>query len=342
MKKVCICGGGALGHVIAGYLSARGKADVSILTNHPSDWQHEITIFTPDNIHNEFIGKIDCISSDPKEVLADAEVVLLCLPGFLIKKELLKIKDYLKKGAYLGSVFSSTGFFFEAMEILDDKIPLWGFQRVPFISRVNSYGCSANLLGYKKSHHIAIERDSEENKELFRQWVEFAFERPTLLLNNYLEASLTNSNPILHTSRLYTMFIDWRPGKYYPHNILFYEEWTDNAADMLIQMDAEFFKLLSVLPVTPDYLPTILNYYESIDARTLANKLSSISSFQGILSPMKEEPAGWVPDFSSRYFIEDFEFGLKYIWQLAHKCNISVPNIDKVYTWGCWAVSQNR
>lgn len=43
---------------------------------------------------------------------------------------------------------------------------------------------------------------------------------------------------------------------------------------------------------------------------------------------------GWIADFSSRYFIEDFPYGLKYIWQLAHKYDISCPNIDKVYAWG--------
>ena len=32
MKKICICGGGALGHVAAGYIAARSKAEVRVLT----------------------------------------------------------------------------------------------------------------------------------------------------------------------------------------------------------------------------------------------------------------------------------------------------------------------
>ena len=333
MKKICICGGGSLGHVIAGYLSANGKATVSILTNHPTAWQNKIEICVPDN-GEMLIGNIACVSANPAEALLDAEIVLLCLPGFLIKDELIKIRDFINSGTYVGSVFSSTGFFFEALKLLNEDIPLWGFQRVPFISRIKEYGHSASLLGYKGCYHIAVERDTDANKELFRYWVENSFDRPVTLLKNYLEASLTNSNPLLHTARLYSMFHDWQPGISYPRNILFYEEWTEDAAKLLIQMDAEFFTLLGVLPVTSGYLPTILEYYESRDAASLARKLSSIASFKGIFSPMKKNADHWIPEFESRYFTEDFAFGLKYIWQLMHRYEINAPCIDKVYAWG--------
>jgi hypothetical protein len=99
-------------------------------------------------------------------------------------------------------------------------------------------------------------------------------------------------------------------------------------------MDEEFFRLLDVLPVSKGYLPRILDYYESHDAASLAAKLSSIQGFKGITSPMKETSEGWIPDFSSRYFTEDFPHGLRHIWQLAHEHGIDVPHIDKVYQWG--------
>ena len=99
-------------------------------------------------------------------------------------------------------------------------------------------------------------------------------------------------------------------------------------------MDKEFFTLLSALPVSSNFLPTLLEYYESTDAISLRNKLSSIQGFKGIVAPMKEVAGGWIPDFNSRYFTEDFPYGLKYIWQLAKENNISTPTIDMVYSWG--------
>ena len=130
------------------------------------------------------------------------------------------------------------------------------------------------------------------------------------------------------------MFGGENEGRAYPRMIKFYEEWTVEAADMLIRMDEEFFRLLATLPVSEGYLPTILNYYESHDAASLARKLSSIEGFKGITSPMKQTAEGWVPDFESRYYTEDFPYGLKYIWQLAKEQGIATPNIDKVYSWG--------
>ena len=171
-------------------------------------------------------------------------------------------------------------------------------------------------------------------KEDFVKQLQGWFERPVYLLTNFYEASLTNSNPLLHTSRLYTMFGGMNEGKAYNRMLYFYEEWTEEAADLYIKMDEEFFRLLKVLPVTDGFLPTVLEYYESHDAKSLAEKLSSIQGFKGITSPMIETADGWIADFSSRYFTEDFPFGLKYIWLLAHDNHISCPYIDMVYEWG--------
>lgn len=332
MKRICLCGGGSLGHVIAAWLSAKGTAEVSILTGSPDSWNKEINVFLPES--EVLTGRLTSVSGNPEEVISDADVVLFCYPGFMIASELERIKPYLKQDAYVGSVFSSTGFFFEALRILSPSQPLWGFQRVPFICRVQEYGSSARLLGYKPCYHIAVENVPDEQKRKFADMISEWFERPVHLLKNYYEASLTNSNPLLHTSRLYTMFGRENEGRVYPRMINFYEDWTVEAADVLIKMDREFFELLKVLPVTEGYLPPILEYYESHDAQSLAAKLSSIAGFKGITSPMIQTEGGWIPDFKSRYFTEDFPYGLKYIWQLAHAYNISTPVIDEVYQWG--------
>ena len=329
-KRVCICGGGNLGHVVAGVLAARGDCEVSLLTRHPERWQQQLAISTPEGTTLE--GTISRISADPSEVVADAGIVLLCLPGFSIHEELLHIRHDLQPGTAVGSIVSSTGFFFEALELLPPTTALFGFQRVPFIARTTEYGRSAALLGYKPMLHIAIERSAD--KESLRQTVELLFATPTILLGSYYEACLTNSNPLLHPSRLYSMWKDWHEGIIYPTHSLFYEEWTDEASELLIAMDREFFQLLHVLPVSEGCIPTILDYYESTDAPSLTRKLHSIQAFKGILSPMKSVEGGFIPDFQSRYFTEDFPYGLRLIHELAGKHHIDTPQINKVLEWG--------
>ena len=326
--KICICGGGNLGHVCAGFLANRGH-QVSILTTKPERWNSELEIVAPDGI---FSGMISLTSSNPKEVIPQAEMVLVCLPGYAIHDELVKIKPYLSKETIVGSVVSSTGFFFEAFKVLPSDIPLFGFQRVPFISRIIDYGKKAELKGYKETLHVAIENTSE--KEPIRAKLEKLFEKPVSIADSYYEVSLSNSNPILHPARLYTMWKGWQPGIVYPKNPQFYAEWTVEASTLLLKMDDEFQQLLKVLGLKAGCIPSIIDYYESTDAISLTQKLHDIKAFQGIPSPMKEVEGGWIPDFSSRYFTEDFPYGMRFIAETAHEQDVAIPTIEAIYQWG--------
>ena len=327
--NICICGGGSLGHVCAGVLAVHHDVRVNMLTGRPAQWNSELIVRDPDG--KKYISTLNKVSDKPADVVPDADLVLICQPGFLIEHTLREIQPYISPKTAVGSIVSSTGFFFKAHEVLPDMIPLFGFQRTPFIARVDEYGRSAFLLGYKKEVSVAVENIADV--EAFRKTIEDLFLTPAVVLDNFYEASLTNSNPILHTGRLYSMWHDW-DGKPYDHNILFYKEWTDAASQLLIDMDNEFMTLLTVLGVSFKAVPSLLDYYESVDAASLTRKISSIQAFQTITSPMKQVESGWVPDFRSRYFIEDFPFGLKIIKEQAQKHDVPTPVIDKVLAWG--------
>ena len=328
--KICICGGGNLGHVVAGFVAAQKKHEVCLLTRHPERWSQDLTIEAP--AETTFTGHLNGLYSDAQQAVSDADIVLLCLPGYAIRETLLQIKDFLRPGTAVGSVVSSTGFFFEAMELLPSSQPLFGFQRVPFISRIIEYGHKARLMGYKDSLELAIEQSS--NPESLRLVLQQMLRTPIHLLKSHYEVSLSNSNPLLHPSRLYSLWKDWHEGIVYDRIPLFYEEWTEEAAELYIQMDNELQALLEQLPVRKGSIATVLDYYESTDAVSLARKLRSIEAFKGILAPMKEVEGGYVPDFHSRYFTEDFPYGLAIVHRLTHEKGVSSPTIDMIYDWG--------
>lgn len=328
--NICICGGGHLGHVSAGYLSTRGKATVDVLTRRPERWGKTLIINTPEG--NELNADLHCVTSDPREVVGNADLVLLCLPGMSIAPVLSQIKDHLRPGTPVGSIVSNTGFFFEAKRLLSPAQPLFGFQRVPFIARTTDYGHRARLLGYKPELAVAIEQTDDKNalKETLSQ----LFNTPVRLLESYFEASLSNSNPLLHPARLYELWSCWTPGIVYPRRALFYEEWGVKAAQTYIEMDGELQCLLRCLGVNEKSVPDVLTYYESTDAPSLAEKLRSIEAFKGIEAPMKATTGGWMPDLDSRYFTEDIPYGLATIRRLAHEHGVACPTIDRIYAWG--------
>lgn len=327
--KICICGGGGLGHTCAGVLSAHESVTVNLLTGHPEAWNHEFRVNLPDG--NSLTGKVDVISNNPREAIEECDIILLCLPSYLVEETILKLRDYLTVNQIIGTVVSNSGFFIFCHRHLPQTTPLFGFQRVPYVSRVVKYGCEANLLGFRPELLMAVENIAD--KEDFQKQIERLFREKVSLVKSFYEITLSNSNPILHTGRLYTMWHDWN-GQPFDRQSFFYREWTDEASELEIEMDKEFFKLLSVLGINTEHIDTLLAHYESTDAVSMTRKIQSIESFSTILSPMKKTDNGWIPDFGSRYFTEDFPYGLRMIHDLAHEHHVDVPHIDKVYNWG--------
>lgn len=323
MKTICICGGGSLGHVMAAVLGRHKDIKINILTGHPEAWKDSVcAIDTAGTIYNTAINKA---TDNAADIIPESDIIFLCLPGYLIKETLLKIRPYVH-GKPVGSVVSSTGFFQNAEEILGSNAPLFGFQRVPFIARVREYGKTADLLGYKKELLMAVENIGDDFIGLWSDWLM----TPVYKLDNKWEAILSNSNPLLHTSRLYSLWHN-RETEIYAEPILFYEQWNDASSELYIVMDREFQELCKRYDA---HIPDVLTYYESSNPQELTRKLTSIAAFKGILAPMKHDEEGWVPDFTSRYFTEDFPYGLQLIKNLAVEHNIETPTIDKVLDWG--------
>ena len=134
-RTICICGGGGLGHTIAASLNHNGY-QVNLLTGHPEQWSNHIHV--TDCNGTIITGEIAKISKYPEEVIPFSDIILLCVPGYLIQKTLHAIAPYVNNNIEIGTVISSSGFFWMARHELGKEHRLFGFQRVPYISRVKN------------------------------------------------------------------------------------------------------------------------------------------------------------------------------------------------------------
>jgi len=326
-KTICICGGGSLGHAIAASISNAGHS-VNMLTGHPERWSETVYAY---DCHNKIIeGTINCISADANDVIPLSDIILLCLPGYLIEVVLTKIAPFIRPGQQIGSVVCSNGFFWMARSILGKERSLFGFQRVPFICRVKEYGKRVDIKGYKSSLKLAGINNSEI-KELACFFSE-VFHTPTIVLSHFLEATLTNSNPILHPARIYAMLAS-ETSDLFEKEFLFYEEWDDKSSEILIACDNEFQKVISKLPIEKKEIPPLLTYYESRDATSLTKKIRSIEAFKGIKMNMTYHEHGFRVDYTNRYFTEDIPYGLLIIKSFAILTGTATPTIDKIIVW---------
>lgn len=328
--NICILGGGNIGTVLLGDIGAREEYQVSLFTSKPDAWNKEIEVIDLEN-HTKVIGRIDEITDSPK-VLQNADIILSTLPSNVFTSMIEKIEDYIRPGTYLGIVPGSGGCEFCCRKLIEKGCVVFGLQRVHAIARIKEYGKSVYATSRKKEIQIgAIPR--KKTREVCHL-MENMLRIPCRALDNYLCVTLTPSNPILHTTRLYSMFKDYSEKKVYDKNFLFYEEWTDESSEMLIACDEELQKICSkYTELDLREVKSLKEHYESDTKEKMTSKISGIQAFKGILSPMKKVEGGYIPDKESRYFKEDFLYGLCIIKAFGEIVQVATPNIDRVLKW---------
>jgi hypothetical protein len=240
--------------------------------------------------------------------------------------------SFIKAETIIGIMPGSGGSEFICKELTKKGCILFGFQRVHGISRIKEYGKSVYDLG--KKNELFIGAIPIEKTEYICNIMENMLGMKCNPLPNYLNVTLTPSNPILHTTRLYTMFNDYIAGTYWNNIINFYEDWTDKTSEVLFSCDDELQRMCTLIyGLDLSGVKSLKEYYESETPKKMTEKIKSIIPFRGIKAPMIKTEKGFVPDFSSRYFLEDFPYGLCIIKGFCDIAEIDTPCIDEILMW---------
>lgn len=329
--RICVVGGGNIGTLLAAELAASGY-EVTIFTSNPEKWSKDITVY---DIHHKLLtkGHIQCITNDLGMALYDQDYIFVTYPSDIQEAFAKKAASYTEMGMKYVMLPGYGGTEFLMDPILQKGAVLVGFQRVHAISRLIEYGHSVCMRGRKSSLQMATYSYHDCDDQAIAEDMKGMFKLPVDILPNYLNITFTPSNPVLHTSRLYSMFKDYHEGIYYPDNIAFYDGWTDFSSEVMIALDNEVQELCRALSqLDLHYVKSLKEHYESSTVPAMTYKLTHIESFHGILSPMKNVDQGWIPDFSNRYF-SDFSYGLDLLQQFAHVCKMKVPVMDQIMDW---------
>lgn len=335
-RKIGIIGGGNLGSVLAVRFSQ--KNDVVLYTNlidRVQEYQKDMVVFCEDT--NSYItGNIKSITSSLKELTENSEYIFITFPSFLFKQLAVDLVPLLNNKHHLVFVPGSGGAELAFRDAIKKGATITGLQRVHAVARIIEFGKTVRESGLRPSLRIASIPSSFNHEAA--QFLSKLYGVPIEELDNYLNNTLINSNPILHTSRLYSIFHEYPAFvKEYDSLPLFYEEWNIESARLLIKMDDELFSIfdkLELLGLPVKQVKRITHHYDSDDAIGLMNKLKSIQSFKGLKTPgIINEKGKYIPDFKSRYFTADFPFGLDIIRAFARFLNIDVPNMDKASKW---------
>lgn len=326
---ITVIGGGNIGTVLLGELSANPKNRVSLLTSRPKKWQRKIEVIYSEQ-NKSIFGTLAEITDDDA-ITAKAQLILITVPSNALPNIVRRILPYVQKGTVICVMPGSGGCEFVCRPLIEKGCIFSGLQRVHCIARVKEYGKSVYALSRKSEISVATLPKSEAVR--VSTMLSDLLQMPCKALQNYLAVTLTPSNPILHTTRLYAMFREYQDGTVYPRNFQFYAEWDMLSSETMLRCDAELQTLCHTLPLDLTEVVSLKKHYESDTPEKMTQKISNIPAFQGILSPMVSCEGGYIPDFSSRYFLEDFPYGLCIIKSFCFIANVPTPNIDCVLHW---------
>lgn len=328
--NITIVGGGNVGTQLATHCAEKGHS-VTVYTSKPHCFSKQLTVVNEvgEVIHQ---GTIQGATADEREAFAAAELILITLPAYCMNDIAQKIAPFAKAGMKIGIVPGTGGGECAFGSCLAAGATVFGLQRVPSVARLVEYGKIVRATGYRQTLHVAALPNchTEEIRELIASLLDMECER----LPCYLNLTLTPSNPILHTTRLRTIFGDYAPGKHYDSLPLFYEEWSDESSYLLFACDDEVQAICrAVTELDLSFVRSLKEHYESATPEALTRKIRSIQGFKGLTTPSVKEDEGYIPDLNSRYFTADFSYGLTIIKQIADLYGLEVPHITQTLAW---------
>lgn len=326
-KNICIIGAGNIGIACAVELSLNTDYSVFLLTKKAKLLPNHFKMINTDSTL-EMESNYISVTDDNKVALKNADVVIVTLPSFLIESIINDILPFNPKIVYYFPGYGSKELF--SFPLLKKGIIIAGLERVPYIARLHDVA----TVYVSKKKELSCASLKKEKTEYACSLIEEFFNIPCKRISNYLTISFTPSNPILHTARLYSMFKNYNFDSLIKKQIKFYADWTDYSSEILIGMDKELKNICDTFyELDLSQFRTIREHYESPDIKSMTNKISNIPAFQNIYSPLVEFENGYKIDSTSRYFLEDFPFGLCNLKGYADLIKINTPFMNQVIKW---------
>ncbi len=338
IRNICIVGAGNEGHYLMAELGQDSDLSISVLTSNATNFGN---VIESHNVQTGkvTVGKIAKVSTNPADVISSADLIIFTVPSHVCEYYLQKIYSFVQEKTVLGFIPGTGGVEFLTQKLVKNKhCSIFGSQRVPSGTKVLERGHSVNALEKRRDIRIASIPNRINNDVC--NFISNALDIKTIALPNWLSVTFTPSNPILHTSRLYGLFHNYQEGMVWREHLSFYKNWDDLSSKMLLGCDDELKQCLAKLSHF-DFsgIALLRKHYEidtvegKDDVERMTKKIRSLIYLKDYAPMCKNVDGNFMPDFKSRYFVEDFPFGLAIIRAFCKVCDVQTPHIDTVLQW---------
>lgn len=325
-NKVCIVGGGNIGLYLSCELS---ELNPVLYCSKPESRNKEYECI---NVLEKKEKKVylDKMTNNLSEAVKNKRLIIVTFPANVRIKFLDDLLKVIEKKTIICFITGFGGAELLANKFLEKDCIITGFQRSPYICR--SEQNKVYLLGKRKEVYLGSIPFDEVflAKEVLSK---------TLNLNikcvpNYLSVTFTPTNPIMHVPRLYQMYKKYEEGVFYKEEF-FYEEWTDEASSIILKCEEEMNTFIKKLKnIDKKGMHSVFKYFGAETVKEYTQKMKEFPGFKGIKAPVKFEKKGYIPNFESRYFLEDIPYGLvlyKSFFKLSNFKSEEIDNLIKFF-----------
>lgn len=331
MKRITILGGGNGGHAAAADLTVKG---FEVTLYEDADFvSHMQSVFETKKI--EYKGAIGTgtveiykVTSDLKEAVENAEVVLVMVPAFVHNSLVVKLAQVIKEGQYvfvLPGTFGSLTFYNEFKKA-GKQIIVGESHTLPYAVRLLGDG---QVLVMSRFEPLKVGVIPSKHTDEAISIISELF--PSVIsCESVIACGLSSLNPIIHVPGciLNAGRIEYAKEPFYYYT----EGFSDCVARATEQLDLERCSILKALGYKYDIVAHEIG--SAIQTDDVRVAVSGNPSFAKIAIP---------PTFNYRYYTEDIPFGLAVWSKLAKHIGVETPIMDSMVTLGgsimnrdCW------
>jgi hypothetical protein len=353
----CIVGGGNSAHILVPFLHEAGH-HVTLLTRRPDDWKEliycEITDGITGTVTHTHAGRIDCKSSNPADVVPNADVIILCMPVHQYRPALQRLAPFVHrtKEVFIGTVYGQAGFNWMVHNEVEksqnlENIVTFAIGNIPWICRTLEYGQKAANYGGKNVNVVAVTPQDrfEKLNDIFLNVISL---RPLgkgmfVLACSFLSLTMSVDNQIIHPARCYGLWKRsggvWETPADVPY---FYRNFDEVSAEILTKLDDEYTLVRQAIR---KHFPKkgftyMLSYIELENLnhdRKQTDILATLKDSQQLASiktpTVRGKDGRSYLDSDFRFFKDDIPYGLLVAKSLAEMLQLDTPFIDEVIEW---------
>ncbi|WP_455648872.1 NAD/NADP octopine/nopaline dehydrogenase family protein [Enterocloster citroniae] len=328
--KVTIIGGGNIGMCLAGEISRIKGYDVTLFASNPKLFNKKIQVVDDEKNLIYYSGVIDT-TDNLTEAITDADIILCTYPSQLRKNLISLIEDCVKETAFLGFFPGYGGAEMYCDKLIEKGVTIFALQKVPYVARTKERGKVAGLMS--KKNKLLVAALPHKNTNIIIDILEDMLQIKCICLKNYMAATLLPGNPLLHTSGSFIYLKDYQSGQVFPEQIYYYQSWNDECSEFICTLSDEMMEICRKLPIDLSEVESIQTYYESPTPKDLTRKFHSIPSYKKLVLPMIDTGAGFIPDFTSRFYTEDIPFGICILKALGQLVDVETPMMNHILEW---------